>query len=221
MFSAGKYVAICFCRDPPYVSLVSLILDRFGQYEQKLKLGWAHCEVIQNPYHPFRSESVNPFLPVYDCRKQEFRPGQSYFEDECGNPILYKKDTHWNRLGFARVHIVYLNIGRVVCCINYGDSKLTQFLHQTSVCNTPSKEIRLETWCRNPEDSLRNSIIGTYMKKWNEVKNEGKLWLQLSTDFFIVRCMCGGVLDYVKKIYPVEESWVNELNCENRIKTIV
>ncbi|CAL8132544.1 unnamed protein product [Orchesella dallaii] len=203
--------------------------DRFGQYEQKLKPGLAeNCDVLQYPIHPFASEIVNPFLPVYDCLQDAFKPGQSYFEDECGNPILYKKGTHWNILQFARVHITYLNIRRVACCVNYGDPNEAYNRNLTMVCNTPSKEISLEKWCRNPQDSLRNSIIRIYMKKWNEVKKKNKLelWLKLSTDFFIVRCMCGGVLEYVQKIYPVEENGVkhplvNELNCKKRIKTIV
>ncbi|CAL8132525.1 unnamed protein product [Orchesella dallaii] len=202
--------------------------DRFGHYEQKMKPGLAeHCHLFRYPYHPFLAESVNPFLPVYDCRQEEFKPGQSYFEDECRNPILYKKGTHWNRFQFARIHIAYLNMARVACCVNYGGPNEAYYRNLTMVCTTPSKKVSLEKWCRNPQDSLRDSIIGTYLKKWNEVKNKKKkLWIRLSTDFFIVRCMCGGVLEYVQKIYPVEENGVkhplvNQWNCEKRIKTIV
>ncbi|CAL8120653.1 unnamed protein product [Orchesella dallaii] len=105
--------------------------------------------------NPLPSYTVDDSLQngevVYDCDENHghhfSRDTNSYFEDECSNPILFY-NTIWTP-SKQRIRVVKLSESRVACCINYPLQNVPLSRKQALACNN-AEDVSFK--CKNKTD---------------------------------------------------------------------
>ncbi|CAL8132483.1 unnamed protein product [Orchesella dallaii] len=151
---------------------------------------------------------------VYDCDENHghhfSRDTNSYFEDECSNPILFY-NTIWTP-SKQRIRVVKLSESRVACCINYPLQNVPLSRKQALVCNNV-EDVSFK--CGNKTDNIREYCLSSFMKKWIQLDYNKRD--RLESDKMVVKCMCNQ-LEYVQK---TNTGLVNDRACLNYINSLM